>query len=191
MNSKITKGFEENGRFTGYFVLTIPQYFVETILEANGLEFRNRYLVVQPYTDMLRFYTKIRTNYKPYGGLSYRGKSEGNRGGSRYTRGRGRYYYGPHNRQYQTHNKQAPLRQGREMAGPPMQKRDAPGKEKNGSEGEQNQQNMGGGDMTMAKSIALNQAKTKAASKEKRQVAFDIACEEGSNQENAPDAALV
>ena len=50
---------------------------------------------------------------------------------------------------------------------------------------------MGGGDMTMAKIIALNQAKTKAASKEKRQVAFGIACEEGSNQENAPDAALV
>ena len=44
--------------------------------------------------------------------------------------------------------------------------RDAPGKEKNRSEeGEQNQQNMGGGDMTMAKRIALNQARTKAASK--------------------------
>ena len=179
MNSKITKGFEENGRFTGYFVLTIPQYFVETILEANGSEFRNRYLVVQPYTDMLRFNTKIRTNYKPYGGLSYRGKSEGNRGSSRYTRGRGRS---------QTNRLHLGKVERRLVL---LYKRDAPGKEKNGSEGEQNQQNMGGGDMTMAKSIALNQAKTKAASKEKRQVAFDIACEEGSNQENAPDPALV
>ena len=70
--------------------------------------------------------------------------------------------------------------------------RDAPGKEKNRSEeGEQNQQDMGGGDMTMAKCIALNQARTKAASKKKRQVVFDITCEEGSNQENAPDAAVV
>ena len=192
VSSKITKGFEENGRFAGYFLLTIPQCFVESILEANGSKFRNRLLVVQPYTVMLRYNLKIRTNYKPHDGLSYRGKSEANRGGSRYTRGRGRSHYGPHNRQHQTHNKQAPPRQGRKKAGTPTQVRDAPGKEKNRSEeGEQNQQDMGGGDMTMAKRIALNQARTKATSKEKRQVVFDITCEEGSNQENAPDAAVV
>ena len=55
---EITKDFEENGRFAGHFLLTIPQYFVESILEANGSKFRNRYLVVQPYTDMLRYNLK-------------------------------------------------------------------------------------------------------------------------------------
>ena len=56
--SEITKDFEENGRFAGCFLLMIPQYFVESILEANGSKFRNRYLVVQPYTDMLRYNLK-------------------------------------------------------------------------------------------------------------------------------------
>lgn len=51
--------------------------------------------------------------------------------------------------------------------------------------------NKGDGNTTMALSLALNETETKAASRERRQVLFDITCEEGSSQENAWDVALI
>ena len=44
---------------------------------------------------------------------------------------------------------------------------------------------------TMAESIALSTAKTQAADKEKRQVIFNITCNEEPSLENTPDAALI
>lgn len=51
--------------------------------------------------------------------------------------------------------------------------------------------NKGDGNTNVTLSLALNEAETKAASRERRQVLFNVTCEEGSSQENARDAALI
>lgn len=58
-----------------------------------------------------------------------------------------------------------------ERAGPPTQERGASGRR--------------------PYPLALNEARTKAASKERQQVVSDITCEEGPNQETIPDAAHI
>ena len=89
-NSLERMQFTDNGKFAGCIHVRMPRQFIETILELNGLGFKNRNLVIQPLTEMMKLQQSgKRNNYPPYGGLSFRTKQGGKGRGNGYSRGRG------------------------------------------------------------------------------------------------------
>ena len=89
-NSLERMQFTDNGKFAGCIHVRMPRQFIETIFELNGLGFKNRNLVIQPLTEMMKSQQSgKRNNYPPYGGLSFRAKQGGKGRGNGYSRGRG------------------------------------------------------------------------------------------------------
>ena len=77
-NSLVRRQYTGNGRFTGCIHVWMPQQFIETVLELNGLRFKDINLVIQPLTEMIKLQLRgKRNNYLPYGGLSLRAKQGG------------------------------------------------------------------------------------------------------------------
>ena len=88
LNSLARKQYTDNARFTGCIHMRMPQQFIKIVLELNGLSFKNRDLVVQLLTKMMKLQLSgKRNNYTPYGGLSFRDKQGGTRRGNGYSRG--------------------------------------------------------------------------------------------------------
>ena len=53
------------------YAFLMPQQFKVTVLELNGLSFKNRDLAIQPITEMMKLQQSgKRNNYTSYGGLS-------------------------------------------------------------------------------------------------------------------------
>ena len=51
----------------------MPQQFIQAVVELDGLSLKNRDLVIQPFTEMMKLdQSGKRNNYTPYGGLSFR-----------------------------------------------------------------------------------------------------------------------
>ena len=62
-------------RFAGCIHVWMPQQFIQTVVELDGLSLKNRDLVIQPFTEMMKLeQSGKRNNYTPYGGLSFRDK---------------------------------------------------------------------------------------------------------------------
>ena len=60
--------------YTCAVALTVYR-FIETVLELNRLSFKNRDLVIQLLTEIMKLQLSGKRNkYKPYGGLSCRAK---------------------------------------------------------------------------------------------------------------------
>ena len=77
-NRLARKQYTDSGRFAGCIHVRIPQQFIETVLELNGLSFKNTNLVTQPLTEMMNLQQSgKRDNYTPYGGLSFQAKQGG------------------------------------------------------------------------------------------------------------------
>ena len=71
-NSLARRQYTDNGRFAGCIHVRMPQRFIETVLELNGLSFKNRDLVIQSLTEMMKLQLSgKRNNYAPYGGLPF------------------------------------------------------------------------------------------------------------------------
>ena len=86
-NSLARRQYTDNGRFAGCIHVRIPQQFKETVLELNGLSFKNRDLVIYPLTEMMKLQQSGKRNsYTPDGGLSFRAKQR--------EKGRGNGYSG-------------------------------------------------------------------------------------------------
>ena len=69
-NSLMRRQYTDNGRFAGCVHVLMPQQFIETISELDGLNFKNRDLVIQPLTELMKLQqSDKRNNYTPYGGL--------------------------------------------------------------------------------------------------------------------------
>ena len=52
--------------------MRLPQQFIEIVLELNGLTFKNRDLVIQPLTKMMKLQLRGKINdYTPYGSLPF------------------------------------------------------------------------------------------------------------------------
>ena len=80
----------KNGRFVGCMHVWMPQQFIVTVLELNGLSFKNRDLAIQPLTEMMKLQQSgKKNNYTPYGGLSLQVKQCGKGRGNGYSWGRG------------------------------------------------------------------------------------------------------
>ena len=70
-NSLARRQYTDTGRFAGCIHVWIPQQFIETVFELNGLSFKKRELVIQSLTEMMKLQQSgKRNNYKPYGDLS-------------------------------------------------------------------------------------------------------------------------
>ena len=77
-NSLARRQYTDSGRFAGCIYVRMPQQFIETVLELNGLSFKNTNLVIQPLTEMMNLQQSgKRDNYTPYGGLSCQAKQGG------------------------------------------------------------------------------------------------------------------
>ena len=77
-NGLVRKQYTDNRRFAGCIHVRKPQQFIETVLELNGLSFKNRDLVVQLLTEMIKLQLSgKRNNYTPYEGLFFWGKKVG------------------------------------------------------------------------------------------------------------------
>ena len=61
-DSLARKQYTDNGRFSGCIYMRMPQQFIETVLELNGLSFKNRDLVIQPLTDMMKLQLRGKRN---------------------------------------------------------------------------------------------------------------------------------
>ena len=88
-SSLARRQYTDNGRFAGCIHVRIPQKSIETVLELNGLSFKNRDLVIQPLTEMKKLQLSKRNNYTPYRGLSFWTKQCGEERGNGYFRERG------------------------------------------------------------------------------------------------------
>ena len=85
-NSLARNQYTDNGRFAGCMHMGMPQQFIERVLDLNGKNFKNRDLVIQPLTEIMKLQLGgKRNNYTPYGGLSFWAKHGGKRRGDRYT----------------------------------------------------------------------------------------------------------
>ena len=52
--------------------MRLPQQFIEVVLELNCLTFKNRHLVIQPLTKMMKLQLRGKSNdYTPYGSLPF------------------------------------------------------------------------------------------------------------------------
>ena len=52
--------------------MRLPQQFIEIVLELNGLTFKNRDLVIQPLTKMMKLQLRGKSNdYTPYASLPF------------------------------------------------------------------------------------------------------------------------
>ena len=107
----------------------MPQQFIETVLERNGLSFKNRDVVIQPLTETMKLQLGgKRNNYTPYGGFSFLAKPEGKRRGYGYSQGEGQTSTRQKNRQQQpTPNGKIPPRQENNKVGPSNPMEGAPG----------------------------------------------------------------
>ena len=127
-NSLARRQCTENGKFAGCIHVWMPQQFVETVLELNGLSFKNKDFVIQPLTEMMKLQQSgKRKNYTPYGGLSFRDKQGMKARGNGYSGGEGQASTSQRNRRQQPRpNGQILPRQGNK-AGPSNPMEDAPG----------------------------------------------------------------
>ena len=193
-NTWVYKQYEPNGRFAGYFKLEGPLHILKEVLKGEGMKYKNRTLDITFFSEKKGLEKNgnfICKPYTPYGGLSYRGKGSRKGGNSRYYPGRGRTSYGAPTRQPNNY-RQAPPRQGTEKAGPLTQVRGEPGNTTHRTEETVNSANRRGEEnLTMAEHLTRSAERTEAAEKEKRQVIFEITCNEEPSLENTPDAALV
>ena len=77
-NSLARKQYTDDGRFARCIHVRMPQQFIERVLELNGLSFKNRDLVIQPVTEIMKLQLSGRWNiYTPYGYLSFQAKQDG------------------------------------------------------------------------------------------------------------------
>ena len=53
-----------NWRFAGCIHLRMPQKFIETVLKINGLSFKNRHLVIQLLTEMMKLHLNGKTTLR-------------------------------------------------------------------------------------------------------------------------------
>ena len=72
-NSLTRRQHTENVRFSGCIHVQLSQQFLETVLELDRLSLKNRDLVIQPLTEMMKLQQSGNTNdyYIPYGGLFF------------------------------------------------------------------------------------------------------------------------
>ena len=118
-NSLSRGQYTDNGRFAGCIHVRTPQEFIETVLELNGLSFKNRDLIIQPLTEMMKLqHSGKMNNYTSYGGLSFRAKQSEKVRGNRYSRGGGQASTHQKNRQQQPRpNRKIPPKQGDNKTG--------------------------------------------------------------------------
>ena len=114
-NSLARKQCTDNGRFSGCIYVRMPQQFIETVLELNGLSFKNRDLVIQPLTEMMKLQLSGKRNN--YTNLSFRANQGGMVRGNGYSAGGGQASTRQKNRLQQP-RQQIPPRQGDNKAGP-------------------------------------------------------------------------
>ena len=79
-NSLGRRQYTDNGRFVGCIHVRMLQHFTQTVLELTGLSFKNRDLVIQRLTEMMKLQQGDMKNlYTFYGGLSFRLSEVGRR----------------------------------------------------------------------------------------------------------------
>ena len=89
-NSLARRQSTDSGRFAGCIIERMLQQFIETVLEFNELSFKNRDLVIQPLTEMMKLQlSRTRNIYTLYGGLSFRAKQGGEESRNGYSQVRG------------------------------------------------------------------------------------------------------
>ena len=89
-NNLARRQYTDNGRFAGCMHVSMLQQFIETVLELNGLSFKDRALFIQPIIEMMKLQlSDKRNNYTPHGGLFLRAKQGGKGRGIEYFLGGG------------------------------------------------------------------------------------------------------
>ena len=195
-NSLARRQYTDNGRFAGCIHVRMPQQFIETVLELNGLSFKNRDPVIQPLTEMMKLQqSRKRNNYTSHGGLSLRAKQRGKGRGNGYSRGTGQASRRQKNSQQQPRpNGQIPPRQG-DKTGPFNPPEGAPGEQVgfDNVEAPASAKTLRGEDtLTLAQRIRLNQERERAANCEQRRLILELSCDkETIPAKLIPDATLV